>query len=183
MSLFLSAECPRTKHENHWRCRPAYEVQMCWKWQNMSAIACYLTCFNQRWGFPCFFRLDAPRTRIENHWRSRPAYELGSRTIEDVDLDPNFPPLRHVWYLTFFNQRRRFPFLQAGCPRTTLENHWRCRPAYEVPMRWKCPNLSAIAWYLTFFLTNGEDFLGTKLENYWKCRPAYEDQVSWKYFN
>ena len=67
------------------KCRPAYEVQMCWKCQNMSAIAWYLTFFNQRWRFHCFFRLDA------HELGCRPAYEvqmcspkLSSRTIEDL---------------------------------------------------------------------------------------------------
>ena len=41
---------------------------MCWKSQNISAIAWYLTFFNQLWRFPCFFGLDAPK--------------LSSRTIE-----------------------------------------------------------------------------------------------------
>ena len=46
-------------------------------------------------------------------------------------------------------------FLWVGCPQTKLENHEICKPGYEVQMWWKCHNMSAIDWYLTFF--NGED--------------------------
>ena len=68
---------------------------MCWKCQNLSAIAWYLTFFNQRWRCPCFLELDAP--------------ELSSRTIEGLELilrnlgkmakkdrESNFLPILHM---------------------------------------------------------------------------------------
>ena len=141
------------------------KVQMCWKCQNMSAIAWYMTFFNQRWRFPCFFRLDAP--------------ELGSRSIEAVNLLMKFKHKRLLdqssrtiayevqmcwkcqnmsaiaWYLTFFNQRWRFPSFFFLSFSFRLENLWRCKPAYEVQMCWKCQNMSIIAqcWFFWVFLT------------------------------
>ena len=75
-----------TRLENLWKCRPAYEVQMCWKCQIMSIIA-------QCWFFPLQKSFFLPGFASSRWWR--PAYK--------VQMSWNCQNMSAIaWYLTFF---------------------------------------------------------------------------------